>query len=94
VPAEHNPHWVYFKSDVGRLRLSTGEASPIPRRQDLPPAFHREGSVYLMRRDVLMIKNSLYGDSIIGYEIDPAISINIDTAADWDRAEILVGQIR
>jgi CMP-N-acetylneuraminic acid synthetase len=45
VPAEHNPHWVYFEDD-GLLRLATGEDQPIPRRQELPPAFHRDGSVY------------------------------------------------
>jgi len=87
VPAEHNPHWVYFAQADGALRLSTGEAAPIPRRQDLPRAFHREGSVYVMRRDVLVEQNSLYGARVLGFELDPARSINIDTLADWARAE-------
>ena len=30
VPAEHNPHWVYFDAPDGTLRLST--ASPRPSR--------------------------------------------------------------
>lgn len=90
VPAEHNPHWVYFRNADGSLRLSTGESSPIPRRQDLPPAFHREGSVYVARRDVVMLGNSLYGSRVIGYEIERSRSVNIDNLEDWKRAELLV----
>jgi CMP-N-acetylneuraminic acid synthetase len=90
VPAEHNPHWVYFQDDKGFLRLSTGEDSPIPRRQLLPPAFHREGSVYVTRRDVLMEQNSLYGSKVAGFPIDPDRSVNIDTMEDWARAESII----
>lgn len=91
VPAEHNPHWVYFRDEQGFLHLSTGEAVPIPRRQELPPAFHREGSVYVTRRDVLVEGNSFYGTKLLGYPIDPARSVNIDTLDDWLRAELLIG---
>jgi len=93
VPAEHNPHWVYFRQPDGSLRLSTGEASPPPRRQDLPPAFHRDGSVYVTRSDVVMSQNSLYGARVIGYEMDPARSLNIDTSDDWERAETLIHNV-
>jgi CMP-N-acetylneuraminic acid synthetase len=90
VPPEHNPHWVYFQSGDGELRLATGESAPIPRRQDLPPAFHRDGSVYVTRTEVLRRQNSLYGRRLLGYPLDGARSINIDTPADWDRAEALL----
>jgi CMP-N,N'-diacetyllegionaminic acid synthase len=90
VPAEHNPHWVYFKNDDGSLRLSTGEPAPIPRRQDLPTAFHREGSVYLTRTEIILEQNSLYGARVLGCEIEPSRSVNIDTAEDWQRAEALL----
>ncbi|HVG08811.1 MAG TPA: acylneuraminate cytidylyltransferase family protein [Thermoanaerobaculia bacterium] len=87
VPPEHNPHWVYFRDD-GLLRLATGEDQPIPRRQELPLAFHRDGSVYVTRRDVLMEGNSLYGKRLGGFPADSR-SVNLDTPADWDRAERL-----
>ena len=90
VPSEYNPHWVYFSDDAGRLHLSTGETTPISRRQDLPPAYHREGSVYVVRREVLMEADSLYGRTLVGHPIDPARSVNIDTPEDWARAERLV----
>jgi len=90
VPPEHNPHWVYFRGADGLLRLSTGEATPIGRRQDLPPAFHREGSVYVTRRDVVLEQGSLYGGRVVGYLLEPERSVNIDCMEDWERAEQLL----
>lgn len=87
VPAAFNPHWVYLENEDGTLRLSTGESDPIPRRQMLPPAFHREGAVYVTRWRVISDDNSLYGKRVAGYAIDPSTSVNIDSPEDWDRAE-------
>jgi len=90
VPPEYNPHWVFFRAGDGFLRLSTGEAAPIPRRQELPPAFHREGSVYVTRCSVLNAADSLLGERLAGYPVEAARSVNIDTAEDWARAEELL----
>jgi CMP-N-acetylneuraminic acid synthetase len=90
VPEEYNPHWVYFQGEDGSLRLSTGERWPISRRQDLPPAFHREGSVYVTRRNVLMEGDSLYGRRLVGYCLSAERSVNIDSVEDWERAEKLL----
>jgi len=90
VPHQYNPHWVYLADQTGTLRISTGDNEPISRRQELPTAFHREGSVYVVRRDVLMKRNSLYGEKLLGYPMDEADSINIDDPADLSRAEELL----
>jgi CMP-N-acetylneuraminic acid synthetase len=90
VPPEHNPHWVYFEGPDATLHLATGEAAPIPRRQDLPAAYHREGSIYITRRDVLIDQGSLYGTRVVGHEVDAARHVNIDTEDDWAHAEALV----
>jgi CMP-N-acetylneuraminic acid synthetase len=66
VPYDYNPHWVYFADSDGSLRLSTGDAQPISRRQDLPPAFHREGSVYTFWADVVRKRATIYGDRLAG----------------------------
>lgn len=87
VPDTYNPNWVYWQSTEGRMTLSTGENEPVVRRQDLPRAFHREGSVYVTKRDVLFQHGNLYGSEIQGYEMDPWYSVNIDTLEDWYRAE-------
>lgn len=92
VPLEYNPHWVYLQEEDGLLRLSTNENMPIPRRQELPPAFHREGSIYATRRDVLMNEDSLYGRRVAGYLMDSATSVNIDGSKDWKLAEDLLSE--
>jgi CMP-N,N'-diacetyllegionaminic acid synthase len=90
VPDEYNPHWVYMADASGALRLSTGETSPITRRQELPPAYHRDGSVYLTRAAVVE-QGSLYGARMLGYPVRRDRVVNIDSMQDWERAERLLG---
>jgi CMP-N,N'-diacetyllegionaminic acid synthase len=90
VPDDYNPHWVYLWDEAGFLRLSTGESEPIPRRQALPPAFHREGSVYVVRSQVVLEQNSLYGKRTVGFLVDTTASVNLDSSADWERAEAML----
>lgn len=94
VPVEFNPHWVWFSDSNGYLKIATGEEMPIPRRQELPAAWHREGSVYVTRRDVLVERNTFYGTRMIGYMMDPEKTVNIDTMEDWVRAEKLIEAMR
>lgn len=86
VPDRFNPHWVFENDDRGYLRLSTGESRPVPRRQELPRTFHREGSVYVTRTQVLMEQNSLYGDRLMGYLMDGSRCVNIDEISDLETA--------
>lgn len=93
VPSEYNPHWVYLRQGDGSLRLATGESQPIARRQLLPPAFHRDGSVYVTRRSAIVDGDSLYGARVVGFELDATRSVNIDDLADWRRAEAMLAEV-
>lgn len=90
VPQQYNPKWVFWQNDRGELSLATGDDEPITRRQDLPDAFHRDGSVYVTRRGVLSKYGNLYGAKIAGYEIKHGDGINIDTPDDWKDAEVRI----
>jgi CMP-N-acetylneuraminic acid synthetase len=92
VPDEFNPHWTYQRDPDGSLRLTTGEQAPIPRRQELPAAYHREGSVYVTRRDVLMLGNSIYGTRVVGLLVDAEQRVNIDTPRDLEQARALLAE--
>jgi CMP-N-acetylneuraminic acid synthetase len=89
VPHQFNPHWVYFQNERGELTLATGNPEPIPRRQDLPAAFHRSGSIYVVRASTVIERNSLYGDLVLGYETPNEDGVNIDQPEDWARAEAI-----
>ncbi|MCP9198303.1 acylneuraminate cytidylyltransferase family protein [Gramella sp. GC03-9] len=87
IPAEYNPHWA-FEEQGGQLKIATGERYPIPRRQELPRAYHRDGAVYVTRTESIF-ENSLLGDKIgfVDTTMDPYV--NIDTPSDWKKAEEL-----
>ena len=87
VPHEYNPKWVYWQGENGELSISTGDRDPVTRRQDLPTAFHRDGSIYVTRTEVIVDRESLYGDSVVAYNMPPECSVNIDTEEDWLKAE-------
>lgn len=86
VPHELNPHWVFEPDQCGFLTISTGEIEIITRRQDLPPAFFRDGSIYITKIESIK-KDSFYGDSLSYIESNPDLYVNIDTMADWFLAE-------
>lgn len=89
VPHEYNPHWVFEEKD-GSLAIATGEKEIISRRQELPKAYHRDGAIYLTKTEVIQKRNSLYGDRIGFIENEDPNYVNLDTHADWKRAEELL----
>ena len=88
VPHEHHPSWVWVDGPNG-LRLADGADQPIPRRQDLPPAYHRDGSIYLVRAETLR-SATIYGPRLAMIEGDPNRHVNLDHPDDWARAEALL----
>lgn len=86
IPPEYNPHWVFEPNEQGFLRISTGEKQIIPRRQELPPAFIRDGSIYLTKTRIILNKKSIFGDKIDFIETDGTYHVNIDSLNDWEKA--------
>lgn len=86
VPHEYNPHWVFEEKD-GALNVATGDEEIIPRRQDLPKAYHRDGAIYITKTETLLKENSLYGKKIGFIENSGPNYVNIDTMNDWTIAE-------
>ncbi len=86
IPATYNPHWAFEANSSGFLKIATGEEKIIPRRQELPTAYHRDGSIYLTKSEIVR-QGSLYGDKLAYLENDPEYYVNIDTLEDWQLAE-------
>ncbi len=87
VPHEYNPHWTFEVNEKGNLKIATGEEQIISRRQELPDTYHRDGSIYITKTEVLLNQHSLYGESIAFIESSPEYYVNIDTLEDWEKAE-------
>lgn len=85
VPHEFNPHWVFEVNDSNCLQIATGEKEIIKRRQDLPNAFFRDGSIYLTKVETIK-KGSFYGEKLTYIESNPDLYVNIDTHEDWEKA--------
>lgn len=61
------------------------------RRQDLaPPAYLRNGSIYLSRVDVIRERGLVWGDRVIGMEMPEPNSVNIDQHIDFITAESML----
>lgn len=87
VPHNYNPHWVFEEDENKNLKISTGEKQIISRRQELPKAFIRDGSIYITKTTVLFNMESLFGNSLSYIKSDIKSYINIDTLDDWNEAE-------
>ena len=85
VPHEFNPHWVFEPNQEGCLKLATGEDTIIKRRQDLPIAYFRDGSIYITKTAIIK-SGSFYGTKLSYLENNPDFYVNIDTPEDWQKA--------
>ena len=83
VPQEYHPHTVYLQAPDGSLHPSAAKVEG----EELPPALQRDGSVCVVRRDVLMNGHGLLGERMAGYVVDPVRLVRLDRPEDWGRAE-------
>ena len=61
------------------------------RRQDYdPPAYMRNGAVYLTRREVLMEYESIWSRKIRPYVMPPERSAGVDSELDMKLVELLI----
>ena len=88
---QSNPYYVLREeNDLGYLVPS--KVSLANRRQDLPKVWELNGAIYIMRTDVLKTKPLAQFNHVIKYVMDERCSHDIDTALDWQIAEILMQQ--
>jgi CMP-N-acetylneuraminic acid synthetase len=92
VPHQFNPHWIFEENEFGSLRISTGENEIIPRRQELPKAYFRDGSVYLTKVETIRNERKLLFGNIQFVESNELYYCNLDTMDDWNLAEQRVSE--
>lgn len=84
-----HPLWmVKLKED--RLIWFSENPLEVTRRQDLPELYALNGAVYVVRRDVLIKENSVYGKDIRAIVMNEEESVDIDTMFDLSIAEMII----
>lgn len=89
-PVRDHPHHVLRLADGGALAPWGDAGGLCQRTQDLPPAVRVNGSLYLVRSEVLARQNTFFPAAACGVVCDqPWEDADIDTEADWVVAEAL-----
>ena len=68
------------------------EEKEVRRRQDLRPAYFRNGCYYSVKRDILMNEHKLYGKTVRPYIMPHERSIEIDEEIHFKLAELLLSE--
>ena len=87
---QDHPYWVYKKTKLGCIEPLVPTQPNIKRRQDLPDAFKLNGAMYLAKVTWLLEYGSLIGPETLGFVMPFDRSVDLDTPADWCRAEYLI----
>ena len=93
VPAGQNPYkmWRIEGEKLVPLLQVDGIAEPYNApRQNLPSVYWQTGHIDVVATRTILQKNSMTGDVILPYLVDPAFTVDIDNLRDWNRAEWLV----
>jgi CMP-N-acetylneuraminic acid synthetase len=72
------------------VELPIREPKEMARRQDLPPIYIRNGAIYAVKRDVVMLGNTMSGVDCRAYIMPEERSVNVDSKLDLLLAEILL----
>jgi CMP-N,N'-diacetyllegionaminic acid synthase len=91
LPPHMCPDYVMRIDEEGRLVNFLPEGARMTRRQDVRPAYVRDGTVYAFRAATLRKHQSIYGPVCLPLIIDKERSVNLDSEADWQEAERRLG---
>lgn len=80
-------------NEDGTVRLSKGSEGTYLRRQDTPPCYDMNGSIYAWRRDAFVAAPAVFYAETMLFEMPAERSVDIDTELDFRMAELLAGQL-
>ncbi|WP_353723106.1 acylneuraminate cytidylyltransferase family protein [Dyadobacter sp. 676] len=88
IPDAFNPFWAYIRLN-NHLEKALPDCAAITRRQDLPHAYYRDGAIYITRTS-LIHEGQITGGKLSAWLHENEFEVNIDTQADWIKAENLL----
>jgi CMP-N-acetylneuraminic acid synthetase len=88
---DYPPYWMLTVED-GRLRWLFAEGARVDHRQDLPPAYRPNGSIYAIHVPVLRAQRTFYPRVTAPYVMPRDASVNIDADLDFALAELILAR--
>ena len=90
LPKDLCPHYLMKIRDDGYLDYFMSDGPKYTRRQDVPQAYKRDGTIFLTRTSVIIEQRSFYGSRSLPMLIDLSESLNIDSPDEWAVAETIL----
>ncbi|NEQ78820.1 MAG: acylneuraminate cytidylyltransferase family protein [Moorea sp. SIO2I5] len=85
-----HPYFTRRITGDGKLKDFVQKPDGYLRRQVLPPAYAWNGAIFLVRRDILIKKQTLETDRTYAYVMTPERSLEIDTPWDLYLADLIL----
>jgi len=91
TPARRSPYFNMVEVDEsGKVRLSKQLPTIVVRRQDAPPCYDMNASIYVWKRDALFEYTSLFNDTTALHVMPEERSIDIDSELDFKLVEFVM----
>ena len=87
----HHPYWTFSLDAAGALKPLF--ENPPSRRQDLPLVYAVNGAVYVAEVGALLQSGDFLQPGVVPYVMPPLRALDIDTPADLELAECLLGRM-
>lgn len=91
TPARRSPYFNMVEVREGVARLVRPREQELLRRQDCPPVYDMNASIYVWRRDRLFTGGVLGGDTAL-FEMPPERSFDVDSELDWKIVALLAAE--
>jgi N-acylneuraminate cytidylyltransferase/CMP-N,N'-diacetyllegionaminic acid synthase len=85
---KHHPFWSFIANE-DKLSPFSKEGINL-KHEDLPPVYSLNGSVYAVRRDVLLVRNSIFGNDTRAVVMPQEESVDVDDFFDLFMAEMVM----
>ena len=85
--SKESPYFTLFEENKNGFLNKVIENSLFTNRQDCPPVYTYNGSMYLVNAKKFIEKKNFNFQKIVKYEMPESRSIDIDTQIDWVLAE-------
>lgn len=92
TPSRRSPYFNMVEESEDSVHLVLPPASLYARRQDTPPTYDLNASVYVWKRDWLFTSQTLFGKGSQLFVMPPERSIDIDSELDFTVVECLMKQ--